>query len=116
MIKLAEILISREMSQADFARLMDTSPANVSRWCSGKMEPTEGSLLRMASVLRVEVGEIRGDIPLLSDDERHALRAFRAIPDEKKASALLILDTLADNAPRDGAAGSGSGDNGAGEK
>jgi transcriptional regulator with XRE-family HTH domain len=92
MIKLAEILKSRDISQAEFARLMDTSPANVSRWCSGKMKPSKPTVQKMAAVLGVEVGEITGEIPLLSDDERRMMRAFRTVPDAMREHVILIVE------------------------
>jgi transcriptional regulator with XRE-family HTH domain len=92
---LREILRLRNMSQRDLAKALGTTDATVSRYVRGGIKPPTHVLQKMAELLRVEPGELSGDYPLMSDDEREVLAAYRKLPEAARSVALSAIRAMA---------------------
>lgn len=62
---LTEILRRKGISQNEFARMIDTTSASMSGWCTGSFMPRMDKVQRMCRVLNVSESEL-----LLTDEER----------------------------------------------
>lgn len=89
------ILNARGWSQARLARELGVAEATISRYMTCDRTPDRATVQRMAYLLQVEDGEITGEIPIMTDEERAFLRSFRAIPAHQRAALAAIMQALA---------------------
>lgn len=58
MLRLKEILVKKQLSQAHLARIMGTSTVTMSAWATGKAMPSVESLIRISEILEVSLDEL----------------------------------------------------------
>ncbi len=56
MLRLKEILVKKQLSQAELARSMGTSTITMSAWATSKAMPSVESLIRISEILEVSLG------------------------------------------------------------
>lgn len=91
MQNLQAILARRGRKQAWLVTAMHVSHVTVSRWVSGQRNPERSIALRIATLLDVEIDELYGDAPIMSDDERELIRLYRAAHPDARASIIDIV-------------------------
>ncbi len=66
--RLQQVLIARDVSQAELARRLDVVPSAVNHWLSGRREPASQTLSAAAAVLEVRVAWLAfGDGPMVGN-------------------------------------------------
>jgi transcriptional regulator with XRE-family HTH domain len=58
MLRLKELLVKKQLSQAELSRAMRTSTVTISAWATGKAMPSVGSLVRICEILEVSLDEL----------------------------------------------------------
>jgi transcriptional regulator with XRE-family HTH domain len=58
MLRLKEILVKKQLSQAELSRAMGTSTVTISAWATGKAMPSVESLIRICEILEVSLDEL----------------------------------------------------------
>jgi transcriptional regulator with XRE-family HTH domain len=58
MLRLKEILVKKQLSQAKLARAMGISTVSMSAWATGKAMPSVESLIRISEILEVSLDEL----------------------------------------------------------
>lgn len=60
-VKMRELLPELGLSQAEFARRLETDPSQVGRWYWGRVLPEYSRQLQIARELGISVSELRGE-------------------------------------------------------
>jgi transcriptional regulator with XRE-family HTH domain len=81
---LKRIRLDRQMSQEEFARFLQTSKQNISRYESGAVSPKISTASRIADLLGVSLSELNGDD---ENAETHPIPSS-AVPQTEEARIL----------------------------
>lgn len=73
--RIAEALVQRNMRQAELARLLDKSPAYISRLVRGQENLTLDSLAQLAEVLQCEARDLMPSVPRAVASSRERLKS-----------------------------------------
>ena len=94
--RIAEAREAKGWTQREFAKRLDTTQQQVSRYESGGNDIKSNMIIKMSKVLDVGVSYLLGlDEPTLSSDEAELIRYFRQMRLEQKATVLAAAKTFA---------------------
>lgn len=100
MLKIKELRQEIGLSQAELAKIVNTTQKNISNWENGLNEPDFSALIQFAKYFGVSVDYLLGveeilinDDPPLSAVDRKLLKQLRALPQEKKNALIKFLET-----------------------
>ena len=94
--RIAEAREAKGWTQREFAKRLDTTQQQVSRYESGGNDIKSNMIIKMSKVLDVSVSYLLGlDEPTLSSDEAELIRYFRQMRLEQKATVLAAAKTFA---------------------
>lgn len=88
----------RDIPQKAIADTLCVTEGAVSHYLSGRREPPIETIRKLAAMLDMSLSElVEGDPFYVSDpDEQAALAVLRRMPPERRATALRLLETLAE--------------------
>lgn len=97
--KLKELMKIKGLNQSELSELCGVSQNSISRWLSGKAEPSISNTIAVARALGVTVADLTGEEPL---ELKPADRKLLALPEEDKQIALEFLAFFRKHAPKIG--------------
>ena len=99
MLKIKELRQEVGLSQAELAKIVNTTQKNISNWENGFNEPDFSTLIQFAKYFGVSVDYLLGieesfgdNEPAISATEKKLLKRLRALPQEKRNALLTFLE------------------------
>lgn len=87
---------NKKLKQSDLAAILDVTPATISRYESGDMQPDNITLIKLADYLDCSIDYLLGrktiNIPL-TDDEKTLIQKYRQLDADGKNLIKVMLDT-----------------------
>lgn len=97
--KLKVLMKLKDLNQSELSKLCGISQNSISRWLSGKAEPSISNTIAVARALGVTVADLTGEEPL---ELKPADRKLLALSEEDKQIALEFLAFFRKHAPKIG--------------